>query len=164
MPDWLQRKILIMKSTLAPVVLAVLMTVATPAFAQDRVYPVTNTQISAPVGLTVQVTNVTVAENATTVSLVVSFDAQSSRSIADLNGYQNAFISWSDIETDRIYMRRVVDNPSLSVENGQSMEGELVFPGAIPDSITEITLVFNPTRPLNHPRSPGIILPVKLSQ
>lgn len=64
--------------------------ISSAAVAQDRVHETASGQISAPVGLTVQVRSLTVGDNLTKVDLIASFDGRASRLSADLNGNQNA--------------------------------------------------------------------------
>lgn len=153
-----------MRSLLLSTGFALFLATTTTAMAEDRVYSFTNAQISAPTGLTIQVTEVTVAANATTVRLAASFDSSRNQTSAALNGFKNAYISWGESEVQRVYLRRVVGNPTLAIDNGQSMEGELVFPGTVPADVSQVSLVFNPGFGIAHPRAPGISLPLDLKQ
>ena len=138
--------------------------ISSAAVAQDRVHETASGQISAPVGLTVQVRSLTVGDSLTKVDLIASFDGRASRLSADLNGNQNAYISWGPEEQERIYLRRVAANPQLTIENGQTMQGELIFPGVIPAGVQQVELVFNPGFRFDHPRAPGINLPLELAE
>ena len=135
---------------------------AAPVTAQDRAYQISNGQVSSPMGMAVQVTGITVGANATTVELAASYDGMHNREQAELNGYENAYLTWSDAESDRIFLRRVEGNPTLVIKSGATMQGALVFPGVIPAGAEKVTLIFNPGRDADHPNQPGIIVPLDL--
>ena len=161
-----------MKAFLTGVALAFLLSgpgVAPPALAEtavtaEKTYQISNAQVSTVSGLSVRVKALSVGADSTRLDLVVSFDSPKDRETAELNGFDNAFITWSDNEADRIYLRRVQDNPTLSLNDGQSMQGALVFPGVIPEGVSAVTVTFNPGRDADHPVAPGISIPLDLGK
>ncbi len=136
---------------------------ATTAFAQDRTYEIAGGQVSVPAGVTIQVQSVLVGANVTTVNLIASFDhRQTSR--VNLNGYQNGYIGWGDDDEHKLHLRQVTGNPRLTIQNGQSMQGALVFPGTIPADVTQVRLVFNPGNEGDDFIDPGVVVPLELAQ
>jgi len=123
-------------------------------------------QASIPIGLTVQVKAITLGEDAVTVRLLASFDSSKTSSI-EMNGYGNAFLFWGDEnEGGRgyLHLRQIADNPAMRISNGQTMEGDLLFPGKIPTEVKQIWLFFNDGHTDVNTSSPGITIPLELKQ
>lgn len=149
-----------MKRHAAGLALAALLTTsfASVALAEDRVFTVENVQASVPVGVTVMVKKVTVGADATVVNLVASFDSRQTNRI-NLNE-TNAFLDIGNGQ--KLHMRQLRDNPYLIVMNGQSLEGDLVFPGQIPSAAKSVTLVFNEGSEGDDSSAPGVTLNIPL--
>lgn len=149
-----------MKRHAAGLTLAALLTTsfASVALAEDRVFTVENVQASVPVGVTVMVKKVTVGADATVVNLVASFDSRQTNRI-NLNE-TNAFLDIGNGQ--KLHMRQLRDNPYLIVMNGQSLEGDLVFPGQIPSAAKSVTLVFNEGSEGDDSSAPGVTLNIPL--
>ncbi len=129
--------------------------------AEERTFTVNGGQVSAPVGLLVRVKSVSVGEDATTVSLLASFDSRQTNFV-NMNDSQNAYLAWGDAPDQRLFLRQVGENKWMRIGNGQTMEGTLVFPGAIPPGTARLTLVFNPGRPGDDTSAPGVTIPLDL--
>ncbi|MHC1999945.1 hypothetical protein ACYQR9_05815 [Methylobacterium sp. CM6241] len=149
-----------MVSRLTALALMTLLPVA--ALAADRTVTIVGGQVSAPVGLTVQVKSVTLGEDATTVRLLASFDSHKT-TFVNMNDRQNAYLAWGDGAEQRLHLRQIADNKWMRVLNGRTMEGDLVFPGALPSDASRLTLVFNPGRSGDDINAPGITVPLALT-
>lgn len=91
------------------------------------------------VGATVRVKQVDLAEDATVVDVSVSFSS---------NMTNNVKMATDDtfIETpggQRLMLKEPDGNPELNIQKGDTMEGRLVFLGAVPQDADRIFLVFN---------------------
>lgn len=133
------------------------------SYAQERSYEIAGGQVSIPLGLTVQVKSVTVGEDATKVRLLASFDSGQT-SFINLNDEEDTYLTWGKGEQDRIFMRQIVDNKWMRISNGQSMEGDLVFPGTVPAGASKLTLVFNPGNESDDTSAPGVTIPLEIAQ
>ena len=130
--------------------------ISSTSLADDRKYSVTGGQVSVPVGLTVNVKAVTIGEDATTVRVLASF--------VDMNDRENAYLAWGEGEQDRLHLRQIADNKWMRIANGQTMEGDLVFPGVVPAGTKKLTLVFNPGKSGNDTNAPGVTIPLELAK
>lgn len=144
-------------------VLAAGMIASGAASAAERTIEIAGGQVSSPVGLTVQVKSVTVGDDAAKVRLLASFDSHVTNRV-NMNDGENAYLAWGDGEQQRLHLRQIVDNRWMSISNGQTLEGELVFPGAIPAEAAKLTLVFNPGSSADDPNAPGVTIPLELKQ
>ena len=131
------------------------------ALAEEKTFTVEGGQVSVPAGLTVQVKSVIVGEDATTVRILASFDSRET-SYVNMTDTDNAYLSWGEAESDRLFMRMLPDNRYMPIENGQTMEGDLVFPGTLPAGVDKLQLVFNPGVAGDDTSGPGITIPVEL--
>ena len=132
------------------------------AFAGERNFTVSGGQVSTPVGLMVQVKAVTIGEDATKVRLLASFDSHATNSV-NMNDEENAYLAWGEGEQERLHLRQIPDNKWMRIANGQTMEGDLVFPGVIPAEVKKVSLVFNPGRDGDDTTAPGVTVPLELS-
>lgn len=131
-----------------------------PAVAQERTLTVEGGQASAPVGVLVQVRSVRVSPDATVLHLLASFDSQAT-SFINLNDSQNAYLEYGDGQ--RLHLRQVPDNPWLRVVNGETLEGDLVFPGTLPADVNKVVLVLNPGNAADDTDAPGMRLTLVLA-
>ena len=143
---------------------AVLLSLLGPtlALAEGRSVEIEGGQVSTPVGLTVQVKSVTLGEDATTVRVLASFDSHQTNFI-NMNDDENAFLAWGDGADQKLHLRQITDNKWMRISNGQTMEGDLVFPGKIPTGTERLTLVFNPGKSGEDTSAPGVTLPLDLA-
>ncbi len=131
------------------------------ALAEERNFTISGGQASVPVGLTVQVKSVVVGEDAVKVRLLASFDSQATNSV-NMNDDENAYLAWGEGGDERLHLRQIADNKWMRIGNGQTMEGDLIFPGVIPAGVKKVTLVFNPGREGDDTNAPGVTIPLAL--
>ncbi len=129
--------------------------------AEERTLTIEGGQVSVPVGLMVQVKSVTLGEDATTVRLLASFDSHLTNFV-NMNDSENAYLAWGEGAEQRLHLRQIQDNKWMRISNGQTMEGDLVFPGTVPSDATSLTLVFNPGRSGDDTSAPGVTVPLEL--
>lgn len=141
------------------IVLALLL--PTTVSAEERTVTIKGGQVSTEVGLTVQVKSIKLGDDATTLRLLASFDSQATNFV-NMNDDENAYLAWGDAPEQRLHMRMIGENKWMRVINGQTMEGDLVFPGSVPDDVERLTLVFNPGQDGDDTNAPGVTLPLDL--
>ncbi len=141
------------------IVLALLL--PTTVSAEERTVTIKGGQVSTEVGLTVQVKSIKLGDDATTVRLLASFDSQATNFV-NMNDDENAYLAWGDAPEQRLHLRMIGENKWMRVINGQTMEGDLVFPGSVPDDVERLTLVFNPGQDGDDTNAPGVTLPLDL--
>lgn len=117
-----------------------------------------NAQGTNEVGVTARVKSVTISDDATVLGVVLSFDSQATNYV-DLAG-ADTYLAYG--EGQRLHLRQIADNPYLRISNGQSLTGELVFPGAVPAETSEISLVFNDGNGGDDTSAPGLVVTVPL--
>ena len=105
---------------------------------ETRTIPV-NIQGVTDVGATVRVKRVDLGEDATILDVSISFAS---------NMTHNVDMATNDtfIETpagQRLMLKRPEGNPRMTIADGDTMEGRLVFLGAVPANAESISLVFN---------------------
>lgn len=98
-----------------------------------------NVQGVAPGGLTVRVKGIEMGGDATVLKVSLSFASHISEkvSLAVLDTYLEYGAG------HRLMVQRPSDNRNLSLANGQTLEGELVFMGQVPPGTSQLRLVFN---------------------
>lgn len=129
------------------------------ALAETRSHQIEGGQVSVPAGVTIQVKSVSVGEDATTVHLLASLDNSVTDEV-ELAFTEPPTLQWGDGQM--LYMRAVPDNPNLELKNGQTLEGDLVFPGVLPADLTELRLVFNPGNEGSSIAGPGVTISLAL--
>jgi hypothetical protein len=146
-----------------PLILALAVALPTISLANERSFTISGGQVTVPVGLTVQVKSITVGEDATKVRLLASFDSHRTNSV-NMNDSENAYLAWGEGEESRLHLRQIADNKWMRISNGQTMEGDLVFPGVIPANVEKVSLVFNPGKDGSDTVGPGVTIPLELKQ
>lgn len=127
--------------------------------ASDAAMVETNAQGTNEAGVTARVKSVTVSDDATVIGVVLSFDSKATNYV-ELAG-ADTYLSYGD--NQRLHLRQISDNPYLRISNGQSLTGELVFPGALPTGTKEISLVFNDGNDGADTSAPGLVVTVPLA-
>lgn len=127
--------------------------------ASDAAMIETNAQGTNEVGVTARVKSVTISDDATVLGVVLSFDSQAT-SYVELAG-DDTYLAYGD--NQRLHLRQIEDNPYLRISNGQSLTGELVFPGTIPVDTQEVSLVFNDGNEGSDISAPGLVVTVPLA-
>ena len=125
--------------------------------AAETAYDVEGGQISVPEGVTLMVKKITVGTDATIVNVLLSYDGDSTS--VDMTS-DPTYLELPDGQ--RLFLRPIKDNPELEIEEGQSLQGDLVFPGAVPAGTESVTLVMNEGNDGDDIAAPGIVLPLKL--
>ena len=118
---------------------------------------VTGGQATIPVGVTLIVKKITVADDATVLNVVISFDGDVDS--VEL-GYKPVALDLGN--NQRLLMRAISDNPELVIEKGQTLAGDLVFPWVIPPDTQSVTLIFNEGNMGSDISFPGLKLPLSL--
>ena len=115
-------------------------------------------QVSIPVGLTMMVKKITVGSDATILNVSLSFDGDTSWvRMNDTPGYLDLG------EGQRLFLRAIPDNADLQIRQGETLEGDLVFPGTIPAGTESVTLVLNEGRDGSDTIAPGLSLALPLT-
>lgn len=137
---------------------AILSLSVTAAFGEDASHDISGGQVSVEEGVTVIVRKLTVGPDATVVSLSISYDGDSgSVMMTD----DPTYLQLPDGQ--KLFLRAIKGNPDLTIEEGQTLEGDLVFPGTIPAGTESVTLVMNEGRKGDDISAPGLSLPLKLT-
>lgn len=131
--------------------------VATPT--QTRTIPV-QVQATVPAGVTLRVKGVELGPDATILDISASYSSQVSNNI-DL-GLMEGYLT--DAIGTRLPLKRPDDNKYLRINDGETMEGKLVFLGAVPSTSREVTLILNEGNAPDNPAGPGIELKIPLAQ
>jgi len=130
--------------------------------AEEKSIEISGGQVSAPVGLTVLVKSITLGKDVTKVHLQASFDGDTS--FINMNDDEKAYLSWGEDAGQRLHLRTITGNKWMQINNGTTMEGELIYPGIIPDGVDKIKLVFNAGREGDDRSAPGIVVPLDLKK
>lgn len=109
---------------------------ATPR--QTRTIPV-DVQGVTDIGATVRVKNVDLGEDATIVDVSISFASNMTHNV-DM-ATEDTFIETPTGQ--RLMLKKPEGNPRMTIADGDTMEGRLVFLGAVPADTQSISLVFN---------------------
>ena len=119
---------------------------ATPVAPEAGRKVAVNAQASSPMGLTVRVKQVELAADATilTVSISLGGDQTIFTSLVDANTYL------LDEAGNRLMPKLPEDNRFLRVRKGETLEGELVFMGALPANARQVEWVINEGCPCNY--------------
>lgn len=119
----------------------------------------TNAQGNNEVGVTARVKSVKISDDATVLGVVLSFDSQATNYVELAGG--DTYLAYG--KDQRLHLRQIADNPYLRISNGQSLTGELVFPGSLPADVEEVSLVFNDGNDGSDTSAPGLVVTVPLA-
>jgi hypothetical protein len=112
----------------------------------------------ASAGVTVRVKGIELGADATVLKVSISF---ASRSLHATNmALLDTFLE--DDKGNRLMLRRLEQNRHLSVRNGDTLEGDLVFLGSVAPSTTQLKLIFNDTNQADNPVGPGLLMTLPL--
>ncbi|AMM24589.1 hypothetical protein [Variovorax sp. PAMC 28711] len=137
---------------------AVASTIASAPTASRQV-PV-NIQGVANAGLTVRVKNVELGEDATVLTVSVSFGNRST----NFTNLAETATFLVDAAGNRLMLRPPEDNRYVRINAGDTMEGKWVFLGAVPPSTTQVRLVINEGNAGDNTDGPGLTLTLPLQQ
>ena len=132
---------------------------ATPVAPEAGRKVAVNAQASSPMGLTVRVKQIELAADATilTVSISLGGDQTIFTSLVDANTYL------LDEAGNRLMPKLPEDNRFLRVRKGETLEGELVFMGALPANARQVELVINEGNAPDNTSGPGLKLSLPIS-
>lgn len=105
---------------------------------QTRSIPV-DVQGVTEVGATVRVKNVDLAEDATILDVSISFAGKATNNV-EMAGYPTYIQLPSG---QKLMLKPPEGNPNMNIVNGDTMNGRLVFMGAVPRGAQRIAVVFN---------------------
>ena len=128
-----------------------------PAPAAERQLPL-SVQGVASAGLTVRVKGIELGPDATVLTVSASFASQ----LTNWTQMASGDTYLQDADGNKLMLKRVEDNRYLKIKNGDTMEGRLVFLGAVPPSATQVKLVLNEGSPQDDPNSPGLTIDLPL--
>ena len=128
---------------------------AAPAAARELPLSV---QGVASAGLTVRVKGIELGSDATVLTVSASFASQ----LTNWTQMASGDTYLQDADGNKLMLKRVEDNRYLKIKNGDTMEGRLVFLGAVPPSATQVKLVLNEGSPQDDPNSPGLTIDLPL--
>ncbi|RDI28717.1 hypothetical protein DFR41_101473 [Pseudacidovorax intermedius] len=129
---------------------------ATPTSA--RQLPLT-VQGVASAGLTVRVKGVELGPDATVLDVSASFASP----LTNWTQMASGDTYLQDEAGNKLMLKRPEDNRYLKIKTGDTMEGRLVFLGAVPADARQVKLVINEGSPPDDTNSPGLemVLPLK---
>ena len=113
----------------------------TPVTAQPRQIrnvPV-NVQGVTDVGATVRVKNVDLAEDATVLDVSISFASDMTNSVQMAS--EATYVELPNGQ--KLRLKPPEGNPYMTIAKGDTMNGRLVFMGAVPAGVNQISVVFN---------------------
>ncbi|KQU53065.1 hypothetical protein ASG67_09485 [Sphingomonas sp. Leaf339] len=117
-----------------------------------------NVQGAAPVGVTLRVKSVELGTDATTLDVSASYGGTITNSL-ELAGNGTYLLAANG---DRLMLKPPQDNQSLRITRGQTMDGKLVFLGAVAPDAKSIKLVVNDNNDGNSIISPGLTMVIPL--
>lgn len=134
---------------------------ATPTAASIPADPRTiavNVQGVAPVGITLRVKSVELGTDATILDVSASYGGTITNSL-ELAGNGTYLLAANG---DRLMLKPPQDNQSLRITRGETMDGKLVFLGAVAPDTKSIKLVVNDNNDGNSIISPGLTMVIPL--
>lgn len=105
---------------------------------QTRTVPV-DVQGVTDVGATVRVKNVDLAEDATILDVSISFSSNMTNNVKMAS--EDTYIETPNGQ--KLMLKPPEGNPNMNIVKGDTMNGRLVFMGAVPRGAQQISLVFN---------------------
>ncbi|WP_295544831.1 hypothetical protein [uncultured Pseudacidovorax sp.] len=113
----------------------------------------------ASAGLTVRVKGVELGPDATVLDVSASFASP----LTNWTQMASGDTYLQDDAGNKLMLKRPEDNRYLKIKTGDTMEGRLVFLGAVPTDARQVKLVINEGSPQDDTNSPGLemVLPLK---
>ncbi|KTT15268.1 hypothetical protein [Pseudacidovorax intermedius] len=113
----------------------------------------------ASAGLTVRVKGVELGPDATVLDVSASFASP----LTNWTQMASGDTYLQDDAGNKLMLKRPEDNRYLKIKTGDTMEGRLVFLGAVPADARQVKLVINEGSPPDDTNSPGlaVVLPLK---
>ncbi|RYF43988.1 MAG: hypothetical protein EOO25_01250 [Comamonadaceae bacterium] len=112
----------------------------------------------ASAGVTVRVKNIELGEDATVLKVSISYASRIASSTT--MALTDTFLE--DEKGHRLMLKRPESNRDLSIRDGDTMDGELVFLGAVAPGTTTLKLVFNESNQPDNVAGPGLVMQLPL--
>lgn len=113
----------------------------------------------APAGVTVRVKSIVVGGDATVLDVSISF----ANRITDSTMLALADTFLEDENGARLHIKRPEDNRDLTIREGQTLDGQLVFLGSVSVAAQRVRLVFNEGNDGDNIVAPGLAMELPLS-
>jgi hypothetical protein len=114
----------------------------------------------ANAGLTVRVKGVELGEDATVLTVSASFGNRET----NFTNLAETATFLVDAACNRLMLKPPDDNRYVRINSGDTMEGKLVFLGAVPPSTTQVRLVINEGNAGDNTAGPGLSITLPLQQ
>lgn len=112
----------------------------------------------APAGVTVRVKGVEIGGDATVLDVSISF----ANRITDSTMLALADTYLQDENGARLHIKRPENNRDMTIREGQTLDGQLVFMGAVAPSARKLKLVFNDGNDGDNIVAPGLVVDLPL--
>lgn len=112
----------------------------------------------APAGVTVRVKSVEIGGDATVLDVSISF----ANRITDSTMLALADTYLQDENGARLHIKRPENNRDMTIREGQTLDGQLVFMGAVAPSARKLKLVFNDGNDGDNIVAPGLVVDLPL--
>jgi hypothetical protein len=119
-----------------------------------------NVQGVATAGVTVRVKGIEMGEDATVLKVSMSFSSR----IASSTNMALIDTLLEDDKGNRLMLKRPENNRELTIRDGDTMEGDLVFLGSVSPSATSLKLVFNERNQPDNIAGPGLVMVLALAR
>jgi hypothetical protein len=113
-----------------------------------------NVQGVASAGVTVRVKGIELGEDATVLKVSISYASR----IASTTTMALTDTFLEDEKGNRLMLKRPEDNRDLSIRDGDTMDGDLVFLGRVPPGAATLKLVFNDSNQPDNVAGPGLVM------
>lgn len=117
-----------------------------------------NVQGVAAVGATVRVKSMELGTDATVLDVSASYGGTTTNDV-NLAGSPTYLL---DDQGNKLMLKPPQDNPELRITKGQTMDGKLVFLGAVSPAAKSLKLVFNDNQPGDSIIDPGLTIALPL--
>jgi len=130
---------------------------AAPAATAPKTVPL-SVQGVASAGVTVRVKSVEIGADATVLDVSISFSNRLTDST--MLALADTFIEAEN--SGRLHIKRPDDNRDLTIRQGETLDGKLVFMGAVSPSASKLRLVFNEGNQTDNIVAPGLVMELPL--
>ena len=112
----------------------------------------------APAGVTVRVKGVEIGSDATVLDVSISF----ANRITDTTMLALADTYLQDESGARLHIKRPDNNRDITIREGETLDGQLVFMGAVAPTVRKLKLVFNDGNQGDNIVAPGLVIDLPL--
>lgn len=112
----------------------------------------------APAGVTVRIKAVEIGADATVLDVSISF----ANRITDTTMLALADTFLQDESGARLHIKRPDNNRDITIREGQTLDGQLVFMGAVAPTARKLKLVFNEGNEGDNIVAPGLVVDLPL--